>query len=420
MSADVEPPRLISWNLTQRCNLRCPHCYLAAGPPAENELTASEACDLIEQMAAAGVEMLILSGGEPLLHRDVFDLARHASHKGIMVVLGTNGVLIDGSTARRLAECGIAGVAISLDSLNPRVHDAFRGREGAWSQAVHGLDRCVEHGVRVLVQTTVLRMNVHEIPGIVDFSHRKGAVGFNAYFLVCTGRGEKMTDISPGQQEEVLSYLLQAQARYPGMFVRARCAPHIARVAARQGSAALLGSPGCMAGRSYCRITPEGDLTPCPYLAVIAGNVRERPLSEIWRDSPLLAALRQPSLRGRCGVCEYARAGLCIGCRARAFASRGDYLDEDPWCTYRPGSERPLARWGEDGEPLGQVTWTEEALQRLQRVPGFVRDTVRRAIEVSAVRGGYDHITPEVLREIRSQMPAPFLRPEKGGGREGV
>ncbi len=423
----MEPPLLISWNITQRCNLRCPHCYLAAGEAGENELTTAEALDLIDQMAAAGTEMLVLSGGEPLLREDVFDLARHAAGRGIMVVLGTNGVLIDGTAARRIADSGIRGVAISLDSLDPRIHDAFRAMQGAWALAVSGIDRCLEHGVRVLVQTTVMKKNLREMPAIVDFSYQKGATGFNAYFLVCTGRGEKMTDISPAQYEDVLYYLVQAQARYPGMLVRARCAPHITRLAVMQGSTALLDSAGCMAGRTYCRIAPQGDLTPCPYLPISVGNVRRRHLLELWTDSPLLAALRQPQLRGRCGACEYARANLCIGCRARAFASRGDYLDEDPWCTYVPASEAPHAGWAgsvrdaapaQDGRRPEQVVWTEEALRRLERVPGFIRDKVRRAIETHAAGRGYECITAQVLQDVRRQMRTPFVQ-ERRHNRDG-
>ncbi|MBI4279398.1 MAG: radical SAM protein [Armatimonadetes bacterium] len=423
--ADVQPPRLISWNITRRCNLRCPHCYLAAGVAATHELTTLEALGLIDQMAAAGTEMLVLSGGEPLLREDVFDLARHASDRGIMVVLGTSGVLIDETRARQIASSGIAGVAVSLDSLDPKIHDAFRGMEGAWSLAVDGIDRCLEHGIPVLVQITVMKKNVREIPAVADFSARKGVLGFNVYFLVCTGRGEQMTDISPAQYEEVLSYLVQAQAAYPGMLIRARCAPHIVRLASTHGNAVLMTSAGCMAGRSYCRITPQGELTPCPYLPMSAGSVRHRRLLDLWTHSPLLAALRQPELRGRCGACEYAKANLCIGCRARALASRGDYLDEDPWCTYIPRSQpspaeqgardRDMAPSPEGGSP-GHVVWTEEALHRLDRVPAFVRDKVRRAVEASAARKGYARITPEALQEIRSQMPMPFMRKGKGDG----
>jgi len=398
-------PRLVSWNITSGCNLACDHCYLAAAKVGSDELTTAEGLDLIGQMADMGTEMLILTGGEPLLRRDAFDFAEYASKKGIAVVMGSNGILITENVAKRLANCGVMSVGISLDAITPQDHDSFRGLPGAWSRAVEGMDQCQAAGIGVLVHTTVTGWNCSQLPQLLEFASGKGVQGVMVYFLVCTGRGEKLTDITPGQYEQTLQYLVEAQNQYPGMMVRARCAPHITRIAAQQGSS-LLGSAGCMAATSYCRITPKGDVTPCPYLPLVSGNVREQTLQQIWEGSRHLEALRRPQLAGRCGVCEF--ADVCVGCRARAFATGGDYLGEDPWCDYQPvAGPAPVSR---------ELAWTPEAESRIQRAPGFIRSRVKRAIEERARSRGDDVVTVELIQGLMSEMGRmPWRRPSGHG-----
>ncbi|MEE9202684.1 MAG: radical SAM protein, partial [Dehalococcoidia bacterium] len=375
-------PSLVSWNLTSACNLRCSHCYLDAGHRLEGELATDECCHIIDQMAALGTEMVILTGGEPLLRKDIFAIARYASQKGILVVMGTNGVLIDEEVASSLKDSGLQGVGISLDSLHAQRHDSFRGVKGCWEGAVRGIDACVKQGLQVIVQTTATQWNYEEIPAMIDFAQSKGAVAFNLYYLVCTGRGEGLADITPQQYEESLAYVVEAQAHHPGIMVRAKCAPHANRIAHQRG-APLMASAGCPAGTSYLRITPEGQVTPCPYLPLVAGNLREVGLREIWEGSSILRELREPRLEGRCGACEYAR--VCIGCRARAWATGGAVMGEDPWCSYQPGGGSPLL--------VDEVAWTPEAESRLQRIPSFIRGRVKLAIEAQARGKGYTLIT---------------------------
>jgi AdoMet-dependent heme synthase len=364
-------PELVSWNTTQRCNLRCSHCYLAAGQRAPAELTIEEGCRLIDQLADAGTRMLILTGGEPLMRRETTELVARASSRGLLVVLGTNGMLLTGSRAGQLKAAGVDGVGISLDSADPERHDSFRGVPGAWRGAVRGIRACVAEGLPVLLQMTVLPWNFEEVEDLIELADREGATGFTLYFLVCTGRGETLSDITPEQYEQALGSLAAAQERYPRMMVRARCAPQISRIAAQQDSA-LVGNAGCLAARQYCRITPDGQVTPCPYLPLSAGSVRERPFSEIWQNAPLFQRLRGGTPTGRCGDCDF--RALCGGCRARAFALTGDLLGEDPWCAYRP-PERVAPPGG------GALLWTTEAEERLERIPPFVRDRVRLAVE---------------------------------------
>ncbi|HEY5573098.1 MAG TPA: radical SAM protein, partial [Anaerolineales bacterium] len=324
-------PSLISWNLTKKCNLRCPHCYMEAGRKAEDELTTEECLELIGEMKALGTEMLILTGGEPLLRKDIYEIARYASDQRIWVVMGTNGVLITDRVAEKMVACGVKGVGISIDSLDPAKHNSFRGGPDAWEYSVKALDICRAHGLEVLVQTTIMDMNYAEVPRLIEFAREKGAWSFNLYFLVQTGRGQEMNDLSAEGTEEMLSYLVDVQDQHKPMLVRSKCAPHFKRISYERGLGGLE-SGGCMAGSEYCRITPEGNVTPCPYMTVVAGNVRETSFTEIWESSPVLLQLRDArNLKGRCGDCEFNE--LCGGCRCRAYAAFGDYLHEDPACT---------------------------------------------------------------------------------------
>ena len=400
---DAFSPSLISWNLTRLCNLKCPHCYLSAGKKADGELTTDECLGLLDEMQDLGTEMVILTGGEPLLRKDIYDLATACSGKGLWVVMGTNGVLLDDSVARKMVECGVKGVGISIDSIDPAKHDSFRGGPDSWQYSVRALEVARAHGLEVLVQTTVMDMNRDEIPQLIDFARDKGAWSFNLYFLVQTGRGQRMNDLSASETETLLTDLVEAQEDYKPMLVRSKCAPQFKRIAYDLGRTGLE-SGGCMAGTEYCRITPDGDVTPCPYMTVTAGNVRQQSFTEIWRDSPVFAALRDPSrLGGRCGACEYKE--LCGGCRCRAYAGFDDYLAEDPACPHVP-TGIPLDRG------LDVIRWTPEARQRLERIPiAFIRNKVEQGLEGFARSQGQRRITLELYEaglQGSGRAPAAF------------
>lgn len=397
-------PYLISWNVTRRCNLNCAHCYLDAGHravPSSRELTTPEGFRLLDEIAEfCSGALLILSGGEPLLRRDILDLARYATNKKLMVVLGTNGYIVTEEVVRRFLDIGIAGLGISLDSLKPTVHDTFRGRTSSWRRAVMAMETCRKWGLDFQVQTSVTSDNILEIASLMKFASELGARVFNLFFLVCTGRGEQVTDITPIQYEQVLSQIVQSDGHYNGMLVRARCAPYISRIALQNQKEV---SPrenylGCIAATHYCRITPDGEVTPCPYLPVQAGNLREKGFAEIWRQSEVLIALRAAQVRGKCGICRY--QSICRGCRARAFATTGDYLAEDPWCRYVPKTERPAATDVAPEHPQKPV-WSKEATRRFEGAPAFVREMVMKKIERYATERGYERITPEVIAEVK-------------------
>ena len=218
-----------------------------------------------------------------------------------------------------------------------------------------------------------------------------------------------MTDLSPPEYEALLSLVLDAQDAHPGMMVRARCAPYIGRLAIERG-APLMGSSGCLAGTSYCRIAPNGDVTPCPYLPSIVGNVRSSGFREIWASSPVLSSFRRPQLRlgGKCGQCPLSRGNepICVGCRARAWAMAGDQFAADPWCLYDPAEHavHPTMGSTEDANPPSAIGWTEEAEERLGRIPFFIRARVRKSAEAYVGQRGLPHVTTEVLAQLRRRV----------------
>ncbi|MEQ1910448.1 MAG: radical SAM protein [Vicinamibacterales bacterium] len=460
-------PYVISWNLTYRCNLACEHCYLDAGTTplvgTENfadrsELGTDECFKVIEEIAAFAPECLtILTGGEPLLRRDILDIVRHAAERGLWVVVGTNGVCITETVARRLAEAGARGLSLSLDALEPDRHDRFRNVRGAWRNTVEGAEILNRTGLPFIVQTTAGSHNLRELDAIADFAHdRLGAKVWNLYFLVPTGRGQFVSDLTPAQYDEVLAALYRIQRKYDRrMLVNAKCAPHYIKTvlenAALPDSAVdsaqddpeqvegtervgtrtnpkirtyAGGAGGCPAGTHYMGIRPNGDVTPCPYLPVFAGNLRREALTDLWTSSEVFAGIRHRSeLGGRCGECEM--NAQCGGCRARAYGMTGDVMAEDPLCTHTPGrfAESPLLLTLKSPDPVSgergtstieygvesatTIAWDDAAAARMKKIPAFVRGMVVKAVEESCRRNGISRVTTEELERIRERMPTP-------------
>jgi radical SAM protein with 4Fe4S-binding SPASM domain len=295
--------------------------------------------------------LLVLSGGEPLLRKDVYELIRYGTEKGLRMGLGSNGGLIDTKAAAKLKEAGIATVSISLDSHIPTQHDEFRGVEGSWDKAIAAVKALSENDILVQVNTTVTQQNYGQIGDIMKLSEQVGVENFHLFFLVPTGRGSKIADISPEMYENMIKTTFARVSKHK-LNVRPSCAPQFMRIAKDMGLDMRQWIRGCIAGMYYCRIYPNGDITPCPYLPVKLGNTREKSFKEIWFNSPVFKAIRNPDLlKGKCGLCEYKT--LCGGCRARAYGLSsdfidfcgdlrepgeltGDYLAEDPWCVYQP------------------------------------------------------------------------------------
>lgn len=409
---------MIAWNLTRRCNLECAHCYIAAGPheSATSELSSAECLRIAREILALNPSPLfILSGGEPLLRTDLERLAEHAALNGATVVVGTNGTLLDDRRIASLKSAGVTGFAVSVDSLSPRHHDNFRRGHGAFEATAAAIGRLRAHRMDFIVQTTITKGNRGELPQLVEWAAAEGAVSFNAYFLVPTGRGARLSDLGAPEYEQVLTELVGLHKTYLGrMMVRAKCAPHFMRLvhALAPDSPILNYETRCPCGSQYCRITPDGKLTPCPYIPDAAGDLRRDSFAHIWRSAPLFVSLRNPDLGGRCGICEY--RGLCGGCRARALAVTGDVLADDPSCVYQPkAATTPIERarpvtYGMHADRT--MPWDAAAEARLARIPSFVRAVVAHRIEEYAKRHGQTEITLNVMREVRQSMPVDFSK----------
>jgi AdoMet-dependent heme synthase len=345
-------PLVVSWNLTRKCNLKCSHCYInATSEELNGELNTDESKRLIDQIAEVSRPLLILSGGEPLLRNDVYELIQYGTEKGLRMGLGSNGGLIDTKSARKLKEAGVKTVSISIDSPIAQQHDEFRGVAGSWSKAINAIKALRDNNVLVQVNTTLTQQNYNQIDEIMSLAEEIGVENFHLFFLVPTGRGAKMADISPTMYEDMITNTFAKTSKHK-LNVRPSCAPQFMRIAKDMGLDMRQWIRGCIAGSYYCRVYPNGDITPCPYLPIKLGNVREQTFKQIWFKSPIFKALRNPdSLKGKCGVCDYRQ--LCGGCRARAYGLssdfidycgdlhepgelKGDYLTEDPWCVYQP------------------------------------------------------------------------------------
>jgi radical SAM protein with 4Fe4S-binding SPASM domain len=463
----------VSWNLTQRCNLECAHCYMSAhaGADVRGELTTDECRRVIDEIARVNPHVfLILTGGEPLLRRDIFEVAGYASSRGFTTVLGTNGVLLREREARRMREHGVLGASISLDSTDRARHDAFRRLPGAWDGAVRATRVLTDAGLDFSLHMSVTDWNVEEVPAMIDLARELGAKVLNFFFLVRTGRGRDLTDIDAAAYERILTYLAKRQgvgagppsfvqrllglgglpasevrrwggppgpeaepapgpaggvARFEdpwstavgqadGLLIRAKCAPHFRRILWELNPSSPLlknyAHGSCPAGKYYCRITPTGDVTPCPYMPVSVGSLRETAFDELWCTAPTFDALREPTLGGRCGACEFSK--VCGGCRCRAYATYGDVLAEDPACGYQPGRHGgaviELPATLTFGLPVDyQLTWELEARERLQAIPSFARGMVVKAVEAYARSRGEPRVTAALLADVR----------EKWGGR---
>ncbi len=345
-------PKLISWNMTFKCNLKCAHCYIDARErEGKEELSTDEGKLLIDQIAEVGNPVIIMSGGEPLLRNDVFELAQYGTEKGLRMSMGTNGTLITDQTARKLKHAGIKKVAISLDSSTPEGHDEFRGVKGSWKRVINGIEACKRNNIDVQINTTITQQNYDEIDDIMVLAEKLGAKDFHPFFLVPTGRGRKIENLSPVMYEKMIRDVFEKSAKY-NLNVKPTCAPQFMRIAEQTGLELKHIVRGCIAGLSYCRIYPTGEVTPCPYLPIKLGNIREKSFKDIWFTSDVLKNLRDfDQLKGKCGICEY--RDICGGCRARAYGLtssfldvcgdlhaptglKGDYLAEEPWCNYQP------------------------------------------------------------------------------------
>ncbi len=331
--------KLIAWELTRSCNLACSHCRASSKhKPYPDELTAGECFKLIDDIVSFGKPIIILTGGEPLLRKDIFEIIGYGKKKGLVMVMAPNGTLLNDENIRKIIDSGIKRISVSLDGPDAVSHDNLRQVPGAFKKACEGIEKARNAGLEFQINTTVTKRNIKALPDIMNLAKRLGAKAHHIFLLVPTGRAKEMTseELSAPEYEEALKFLAR-EKKNSSLEIKITCAPHFNRVLLQDhacGAPALTGR-GCMGGVGFCFISHIGDVQPCGYLELKCGNVRKEGLKKVWFDSEIFNNIRNWALyKGKCGICEF--KAVCGGCRARAYAKYGDYLREEPYCSYEP------------------------------------------------------------------------------------
>ncbi len=386
-------PRLVFWEVTKGCNLRCIHCRATATElTSPADLDTPKALDIITQIAEFSNPILVLSGGEPLYRTDIFQLAGFATERGLRVALATNGTLVTKEIARKIVDSGVKRVSISLDGVNADTHDTFRGIPGAFDAAIYGFHNLKELGMSVQINMTIARHNAKQLPAVLNLVRDLGADALHTFLLVPVGCGVNIAEaqmVPPQEYEDILNWFYD-QEQIGDIELKATCAPHYFRVVRQRraaerraegygtvpvaadgtaigatemtmpGSTGIALKPasragghpgghpggkhpdglnavtkGCLAGTGVCFISHQGEVFPCGYLPALAGDLRHQSFAEVWTKSEVFGTLRDNNkLTGKCGCCEF--RNVCMGCRARAFAATGDYMAAEPSCVYEP------------------------------------------------------------------------------------
>ncbi len=333
MDKGTFPLRMIAWELTRNCNLNCVHCRAraSAGPHAD-ELSSGECRRIIDDIAAFSAPTIILTGGEPLLREDIYDIIDYASSKKLRCVIAVNGTLVDRENAQKLKKGGIMRVSMSLDGKDRSVHDAFRGVSGSYDAVMGAARIFLDASLPFQINTTVTRLNVAELGAIYDLVREIGAVAWHIFLLVPVGRGVglKGEELSAAMYEDVLRWLYDREEENK-IEMKVTCAPHYYRVVKEKGGEPK--SAGCLAGKSFLFISHTGIAQPCGYLDLACGDVRKEGVRKVWEGSHQFARLRDfRNYKGKCGECRYLR--ICGGCRARANELKGDLFEAEPYCSH--------------------------------------------------------------------------------------
>lgn len=361
-----ESPFTVIWEVTRACAFACVHCRAEAQHRRHpDELTTEEGFQLLDQVKEFGNPIMVFTGGDPMMRRDLFDLLGHSVQLGLRTSLTpTATALVTRERLERVRDVGVRRIALSLDGPDAPTHDFFRGFQGSFDRTIEILETAQELGMSAQVNTTVTRYNLSKLDVMVPFLEKYGVVQWSVFFLVPTGRGQRADMISPEQHEDVFNWLWELSKKAP-FDIKATAAQHYRRVAIQRERAAQqdagekgpvrfagagfryadgLHRPmqGVNDGKGLVFVSHVGDVFPSGFLPVCDGNVRVRSLVDIYRNGPVFRELRDPSLlKGKCGRCEYKT--VCGGNRGRAYAMTGDYLAEEAMCVYEPPAERSAA-----------------------------------------------------------------------------
>ena len=344
-------PKWIAWEITRRCNLRCVHCRSSSEMEIKGhpDFSTEEAYRVLDDIVSYAQPVVVLSGGEPLTRKDVFEIAQYGTSKGLRMCLATNGILVTDDICEKIKASGIRIVSLSLDGADETVHDDFRSQKGAFAGTVNAARLFKKHGIEFIINSSFTKRNQEQIPLVYKLAKELGATAWYMFMIVPTGRGEEIMNelISREDYDKILDWHYDMEKEEDLLLVRPTCAPHYYRVTLQRAKEdgekfkkrtlkfSTGGSKGCLAGQLICLIDVDGNVLPCSYFNLPAGNVREKSFKEIWEGSELFKDLRDfKKYKGRCGSCEY--VNVCGGCRARAYSVYGDYLEEEPFCSYTP------------------------------------------------------------------------------------
>jgi len=359
MTAMQNQLRLLFWETTAGCNLECVHCRRldVSKELMKNDLTTDESFRFIANLAEFAKPILVLSGGEPLFRPDIFAIATRARDLGLPVALATNGTLITEDIAGKIVGAGIRRVAISIDGADETTHDAFRQQPGSLAAALRGFGHLKARGMSLQINCTITKHNVHQAETLYRMACDLGAEALHLFMLVPVGCGVQIAESNmlPAEEYERVLNWMYDRAQDGRLHLKATCAPHYFRIyhqrkaedrrqksearsphSGRAGMEAM--TKGCLAGSAICFVSHTGEVFPCGYLPVSAGNVRQQDMRAIWEQSAVFARLRDDDqLEGKCGCCEFKK--VCMGCRARAYyEENGNYMAEEPYCIYEPKS----------------------------------------------------------------------------------
>ena len=344
-------PRLIAWEVTRSCNLKCQHCRADAHNEFyKDEFTTEECLKLLNNISSFSNPIIILTGGEPMMRTDIYDIIKYGTEKNLRMVMAPCGMLVTEENAIKMKKSGIKRISLSVDGADKISHDSFRGVEGAFDSVINAAKNAKKVGLEFQINTTVTKHNYKEMERILQLAVELGAVSFHPFLLVPTGRAKdlKNMEISPEEYENILLWIYNKKDKTP-LNIKPTCAPHYYRIFRQMEKdkkrknkdikyqELYSMTKGCMGGQSFAFISHRGIVQICGFLDVECGDIRKENYNfkKIWEESPVFFQIRDiDNYNGRCGYCEY--RNICGGCRARAYAETGNYLNEEPYCIYQP------------------------------------------------------------------------------------
>jgi radical SAM protein with 4Fe4S-binding SPASM domain len=335
----------VVWEVTTRCNLNCIHCYASAVEAKQAELTTKEGKKLLEQIAAVDkFRMIVITGGEPLLRKDIFELVEHAGKLGFRIVFSTNGTLLTEKMAKDLARLGVANFSISLDGHTAGCHEAIRRELGSFQSAINGIKAAAKSGVCLQVNFTAMKQNLVELPGLIDLAELMKTDIIMVFQAIQPPKDGIALELDKEEQTQLIKTIAVKQKRTRALIIPVCCPEYWPwlveqkRITPGKGiqRAALA---GCGAGSGFSYIRFDGDVWPCNFIPIAAGNVRREEFADIWNNAPLLKQFRvQPrGLKGICGDCRH--QDICGGCRGRALAHTADLKVSDPLCFFQSAAQ---------------------------------------------------------------------------------